>query len=79
MDSGTTTKKKIGKTFEVDNKIFYPVVMISTIEGDSYFAESITPLAMIIVEPSKKYLLPLSDDELDYDEKLELFISNQYK
>jgi len=53
--------------------------MISTIEGDSYFAESITPLAMIIVEPSKKYLLPLSDDELDYDEILELFIANQYK
>lgn len=70
---------RIGKKFEIDERTFYPVVEVSTFEGESSFAESITPIAMVVVEPSKNYIITLGLDELDYEKISELFISHQNK
>ncbi len=69
----------IGKKFEIEQRTFYPVVEVSIIEGDSSFAESITPIAMVVVEPSKSYIITLGFDELDYEGISDLFISYQNK
>jgi len=55
-------KKEIGKTFEIGKRKFYPVIQISTTEADNYFAESVTPLALVVFEDNKKYILPLKED-----------------
>lgn len=72
MKSKIKVEKKVGKILEVDGRKFYPIVEISTMESDNYFSKSITPLAFFVSEPMKKYILPLSDDELDKDEIIRL-------
>jgi len=72
MKSKITVEKKVGKIFEMGERKFYPIVEISTIESDNYFSESITPLAFVVSEPMKKYILPLSDDEIDKEEIIRL-------
>lgn len=72
MKSKIKVEKKIGKIFEIDERKFYPIVEVSTIKTDNYFSESITPVAFVICEPLKKYILPLSEDELDKDEIISL-------
>lgn len=72
MKSKLKVEKKVGKTFDIGERKFYPIVKISTMESDNYFSESITPVAFVVVEPMKKYILPLSDDELDTEEIIRL-------
>lgn len=72
MKSKIKDEKKIGKIFEIGERTFYPVVQISTIKNDNYFSESITPIALVVTEPIKKYILPLSEDELDKEEIIQL-------
>lgn len=72
MKSKIKVEKKVGKIFDLDGRKFYPIVEISTIESDNYFSESITPVAFVVSEPMKKYILPLSEDELDMDEIIRL-------
>jgi hypothetical protein len=72
MKSKIKVEKKVGKIFEINERKFYSIVEISTIESDNYFSESITPLAFFVSEPLKKYILPLSEDEIDKDEIIRL-------
>ena len=72
MDSRTKNVKEIGKIFEIGERTFYPIIEISTVEMDNNFIESISPIAFVIVEPLKKYILPLTEDELDTEEIINL-------
>jgi hypothetical protein len=68
----TKNVKGIGKIFEIGERTFYPIIEVSTVEMDNIFTESISPVAFVIVEPLKKYILPLTEDELDTEEIIEL-------
>jgi hypothetical protein len=72
MASRTKNVKEIGKIFEIGERTFYPIIEISTVEMDNTFIESISPVAFVIVEPLKKYILPLTEDELDSEEIINL-------
>lgn len=75
MDFRTKNVKEIGKIFEIGERTFYPIIEISTVEMDNNFIESISPIAFVIVEPLKKYILPLTEDELDSEEIINLVFS----
>jgi hypothetical protein len=64
--------KEVGKIFELGDRTFYPIIEISTIEMGNSFSESISPLAMVVIEPSKQYILPLTNDEFDSEEIIDL-------
>lgn len=64
--------KEVGKIFEIGDRTFYPIIEISTIEMGNSFSESISPIAMVVVEPSKQYILPLTNDEFDSEEIIDL-------
>ena len=74
MDSKTRIKE-VGKIFKICERTFYPIIQISTVEIDNAFSESISPVAFVIVEQLKKYILPLTEDELDSEEIIELVFS----
>ena len=76
MDSRTKKVKEVGKMFQIGERIFYPIVEISTVEMNTSFAESISPIAVVIMEPLKKYILPLTEDEIDSEEIIALFDFN---
>ena len=77
MKSKIKTEKKIGRIFELGSRKFYPIVQISTINADGYFSESITPVALVVCEPIKNYILPLSEDELDKEEIIKLVFHDE--
>ena len=73
MNPKTKKFKEVGKMFQVGERIFYPIVEISTVEMEKSFAESISPIALVVVEPLKKYILPLTEEEVDSEEIIDLF------
>lgn len=79
MKSKVKHEKRVGKIFEIGERKFYPIVQISTIKTDNYFSESLTPVALVVCEPIKKYILPLSEDELDKEEIINLVFPNETK
>lgn len=79
MKSKMKVEKKVGKLFLINERKFYPIVEISTIESDNYFAETITPVAFLVSEPTKKYILPLSEDEIDKEEIIKLVFPDGLK
>jgi hypothetical protein len=72
MFSKTKKVKEVGKIFMIGERTFYPIIEISTVEMETSFVESISPLAFVVVEPLKKYILPLTEDEVDTEEIIEL-------
>ena len=76
MDSKNHNVKKIGKIFEIGERTFYPVIEISTVEMGTYFSEWISPVALVVVEPLKKYILPLTEEEVDSEEIIDLVFSD---
>ena len=76
MNPKTKKVKEVGKMFQVGERFFYPIIEISTIEMETSFAESISPIAVVVVEPLKKYILPLTEDEVDSEEIINLMDFN---
>jgi hypothetical protein len=75
MDSKTKNVKQVGKIFEIGERTFYPIIQISIVNSDNAFFESISPVALVVVEPLKKYILPLTEDEIDSEEIVKLVFS----
>ena len=40
---------------------------------DSSFSEQISPIALLIIESSKKYILPLTEEKVNSEEIIELY------
>ncbi len=68
MKSKIKKVKEVGKIFKIGERTFYPIIEISTVDMESSFAESISPMALLVVEPLKKYILPLTEEEIDFEE-----------
>ncbi len=73
MDIKNKNVKEIGKEFKIGKRTFYPVVQISTIEMDSSFSEQISPIALLVIEPSIKYILPLTEEKVNSEEIIDLY------
>jgi hypothetical protein len=66
-------EKKVLKPFQIRERIFFPVIEIITIEGETHFNSiNISPIAFIIEENGDKYIIPIARDEIDEDELFEL-------
>ncbi len=67
-NSGDLEEKiELGSSFKVDKRIFYPVIKISHYKNSFFETKLITPLALIIKEDNKKYLIPLVEEEVSED------------
>jgi hypothetical protein len=73
MNFKNNNVKEIGKEFKIGERTFYPVVEISTIEMDSSFSEQISPIALLVIEPSIKYILPLTEEKVNSEEIIDLY------
>lgn len=73
MNPKTKKVKEVGKMFQIGERLFYPIIEISTIEMETSFVESISPIALVVVEQLRKYILPLTEDEVDSEEIIDLF------
>ena len=71
-------EKKVLKPFQIEERIFYPVIEIITIEARNHFNSiNISPIAFIVEENGDKYIIPISRDEIDEDELFELVLSDE--
>ena len=60
---------KVGKSVEIENRIFYPILKIFHWKHHHCESYALSPVAIVIVEGEMKYILPLEES---YDpEKLE--------
>ncbi len=68
------TKTSIGKTFSVDGKTIYPVIQTSTLSGEggkTVFAVWISPVAVVVVERTRRQVISLTDKTVTLDQLLE--------
>ena len=68
------TKTSIGKTFSVDGKTIYPVIQTSTLSGEggkTVFAVWISPVAVVVVERTRRQVISLTDKAVTLDQLLE--------
>ena len=73
MNPKTRKVKEVGKMFQIGERVFYPIIEISTVDMETSFVESISPIALVVVEQLRKYILPLTEDEVDSEEIIDLF------
>lgn len=60
---------KVGKSVEIGNRVFYPILKIFHLKHHESEVYSILPLALVVVEGDMKYVLPM--EECDDPDKLE--------
>ena len=74
-------EKKVLKPFQIEERIFFPVIEIITIEDENHFNSiNISPIAFIVEENAHKYIISINRDEIDEDElfKLVLLMNNYF-
>lgn len=64
----------IGKPLETGEKIIYPVIRISILKNNEGNTKAIwvIPIAIVVEEDSKRFFIPLVDENIDFDTILEL-------
>ena len=68
-------KKKIlkGEALKIGERIIYPMIQVSTFEfEDKFWFESITPIAIAVLENGEKYLISLTDEESEEYQSLDM-------
>lgn len=61
-----------GKPIKVNQRTIYPVIQINYITiKDIFWFESVTPIAIAVIEPDEKYFVPLNEEENRINELLE--------
>ena len=59
----------VGKSIEVQGKILYPIVRTSILRNNGDIVGSwIIPIAFVVEENKEKYVIPLTDEELNQNE-----------
>lgn len=59
---------KVGKSKEIEGKIFYPILKIFHWKNQLSESYSVSPIAIVVVEGELRYLFPL--DEVENPEEL---------
>lgn len=61
-----------GKPIKINQRTIYPVIQINYITiKDIFWFESVTPIAIAVIEPDEKYIVPLNEEENRINELLE--------
>ncbi|BAW32111.1 MAG TPA: hypothetical protein PLO64_05955 [Methanothermobacter sp.] len=77
MDKILKTDKIIGKPIKIDDRTLYPIIQISTIKNKNFITAWIHPIAIVITEPTKKYIIQLTDEDIKTEEILEMILNNE--
>lgn len=54
---------KVGKSLEIGERIFYPIIKIFRWKHQDSESYSVFPVAVVVVERDMKYILPIEDCE----------------
>jgi len=59
--------KIVGKAIELDNRTIHPIIQTVTIKNKSqvFLTVEIFPIALVIEEPDDKYVISLTNDEVN--------------
>lgn len=65
-----------GKPLEIYGKILYPIIQISILRDNkmNIIGSSIVPIAIVVEENDEKYVIPILDENIDFDKILKLHI-----
>jgi len=74
------TDTVIGKALKIDDRTLYPIIQISTLKRKkkNFIGAWISPLAIVIAEPTKEYVIPLTDEDIDHGQLLD-FLKRKMK
>jgi hypothetical protein len=68
-------ERKVLKPFKIENKLFYPVVEIITLgDENSFNSLNIAPIAFLVEENGEKYVIQITEYEIDDNEIFELVL-----
>jgi uncharacterized spore protein YtfJ len=63
-------KTSIGGAIKVGDRTIYPIIELSTLNGDKmrFFGAWISPFALVIVEPTQAYAISLTSETITLDQ-----------
>lgn len=75
------TDTLIGEALKIGDRTLYPVIQVSTLnrKGQNFFGAWVSPLAMVVVEPTQEYAIPLTDETITLEQLLEMVPSLKEK
>lgn len=64
----------VGKALIIGNRTIHPLIKFSTLKNDkgNLFGASMAPFALVVVEGKEKHVIPITDEEFDYEVLLEI-------
>jgi hypothetical protein len=67
------TVTSVGEAIRVGDRTIYPMIQVSTLDGAArgYFVASMSLLAIVVVEPTRKYAFSLTGETVALDQFLE--------
>lgn len=67
------TDTVIGKALKIDDRTLYPIIQISILKRKKkdFIGAWISPLAIVIEEPTKEYVILLTDEDIDHEQLLD--------
>jgi hypothetical protein len=67
------TYASVGEVLKISDRTLYPVFQVSTLNrnGKRFFGVWISPLALVVVEPTQKYAVSLTGEAVTLDRLLE--------
>ena len=71
---GIKTDIVMGGAIKVGDRTIYPVIRILTlgIDGQNFFGAWISPIAIVVAEPTRDYVISLTDETIALDRLLEM-------
>jgi len=74
------TETVVGEALKIGDRTLYPVIQVSTLnrKGKNFFGW-VSPLAIAVVEPTQKYVIPLTDETITLEQILEMVPSLKEK
>jgi len=75
------TETVIREALKIGDRTLYPVIQVLTLKtkGQNFFGAWISPLAIVVVEPTQEYVIPLTDETITLEQILEMVPSLKEK
>jgi hypothetical protein len=69
----------IGNTIKIYNRTIYPVIQTYVIrnEESGFIVAEIFPIALVVEEKGEKYVISFTDDELNFEDLIEMVSSKK--
>lgn len=75
------TDISVGEVLKIGDRTLYPVIQVSALnrKRKGFFGVWVSPLAMVVVEPTRKYVISLISETITLDQLLEMVPSLKEK